>query len=197
MHPRRDYDVKLTRLSTFFLFGPLTTLMVFTCFRCDVANYHRKLKFDELVTVCRQNMQEIITLFFWQVLIISSPSCLEWSPLFSSEKIIIFFVRGLRPFFRSAICKDFLLQYCLGLNIKQYLLSYHLKLRSFRTNCRSIYPPELFLLPSPKSSRRRSRKVLAILVIICMIYIGHLISLASSNESKGSIGITVYVTCTQ
>ena len=77
VHPRRDYDVKLTRLSTFFLFGPLTTLMVFTCFRCDVANYHRKLKFDELVTVCRQNMQEIITLFFWQVLIISSPSCLE------------------------------------------------------------------------------------------------------------------------
>ena len=38
-------------------------------------------KFDELVTVCRQNMQEIITLFFWQVLMISSPSCSEWSPL--------------------------------------------------------------------------------------------------------------------
>ena len=78
-----------------------------------------------------------------------------------------------------------------------YLISYHLKLRSFRTNCRSTYPLELFLLPSPKISRRRSRKVLAILVIICMIYTGHLISLASSNESKGSIGITVYVTCTQ
>ena len=62
--------------STFFLFGPLTTLMVFTCFRCD-AGLIIIAKFDVLVTVCRQNLQEIIALFFWHVLIISSPSCLE------------------------------------------------------------------------------------------------------------------------
>ena len=87
VHPRRDYDVKRTRLSTFFLFGPLTTLMVFTCFRCDVANYHRKVRRtgDGLKTKLARNHNPFFLAsidYVWNDL-----------PLFSSEKINLIHTR--------------------------------------------------------------------------------------------------------
>ena len=85
--------------STFFLFGPLTTLMVFTCFRCDVANYHRKVRRtgDGLQTKLARNHSPffLASIDYFQPFIFGMIL-----PCFLVKKKI-YFIRGLRPFFRS------------------------------------------------------------------------------------------------